>query len=110
MPVRVLAVRPRPRPARRPGVVPVPSSSGSPSRWSSASSRPSAVPSSPSPVVPPVRVGWDELRGLDVAVCSACAESFASSCVAEVDEWAEVHRCDAELAALLALACNRRAA
>ncbi|MEU8122184.1 hypothetical protein AB0C21_26055 [Spirillospora sp. NPDC049024] len=88
MSVRVLVLRPRPR------LVPVPSSS----------SRSSAVPSSP------VRVGWDELRGLDLAVCDACAESFASSRSGEVDDWAETHGCDVELAALLALVTSRRAA
>jgi hypothetical protein len=50
------------------------------------------------------------LRGLDVAVCDGCAESFASSCCGEVDDWADMHRCDAELAALLALVDTRRAA
>ena len=99
MAVRVLAVRPRR--AARPRLVPVPSS---PSSSSSASSR------SSSSSVPAVRVGRDELRGLDVAVCDGCAESFASSCCGEVDDWADMHRCDAELAALLALVDTRRAA
>jgi hypothetical protein len=56
-----------------------------------------------------VRVVWDELRDLDVAVCDSCAESFASSRPGEVDGWADAHRCDAELAALLALVTSRRA-
>ncbi|TYB49328.1 hypothetical protein [Actinomadura chibensis] len=97
MSVRVLAVRPR--------LVPIPSFPAL------GSSRPSAVLFvSSSSGTSPVRVGWDELRGLDVAVCFSCAESFASSHVAGVDDWADGHRCDAELAALLALVTSRRAA
>lgn len=93
---RVLAVRPWP--------VPVLSASVP------ASSRPSAVSSSSSSSRRPVRVVWDELRGLDVAVCDSCAESFASSRTGEVNGWADEHGCDAELAALLALVTSRRVA
>lgn len=103
--VRVLAVRPRPgrRPADRPQLAP---GSSSPS----SSRRPVLVPSSPSDSrLPLVRVRWDEFRNLDVAVCSQCAESFSSSGWGEVDNWADAHRCDAELAALLA-SFPRRAA
>ncbi|MBB6399686.1 hypothetical protein BKA00_006600 [Actinomadura coerulea] len=57
-----------------------------------------------------MRVVWDELRGLDVAVCDSCAESFASSRTGEVNGWADEHGCDAELAALLALVTSRRVA
>ncbi|MEV0664894.1 hypothetical protein ACIBI3_33030 [Actinomadura luteofluorescens] len=57
-----------------------------------------------------MRVVWDELRGLDIAVCDSCAESFASSRTGEVDGWADAHGCDAELVALLAHVANRRAA
>ncbi|MFI0480501.1 hypothetical protein [Actinomadura sp. 9N215] len=101
MTVRVLALRPRPRPR----FVAVSSGSSSPS---------SAVSSRPSPVsswdVWPVGVEWDEFGSLHVARCQRCADSFASSRAAEVDDWAEVHRCDVELAALLALVTDRRAA
>jgi hypothetical protein len=58
----------------------------------------------------PVGVEWDEFRSLHVARCQRCAESFASSSCGEVDDWADTHRCDAELAALLALVDTRRAA
>ncbi|MEU9840492.1 hypothetical protein AB0C69_14860 [Actinomadura sp. NPDC048032] len=58
----------------------------------------------------PVGVEWDEFRSLHVARCQQCAESFASSSSVEADEWADVHRCDPELVALLALVTDRRAA
>ncbi|WP_189269979.1 hypothetical protein [Actinomadura citrea] len=57
-----------------------------------------------------MRVVWDELRSVDVAVCGSCTESFTSSRPGEVDAWAAAHICDAELVALLALVTNRRAA
>jgi len=53
------------------------------------------------------------VRGLDVAACSQCAESFTSTRPTEVDHWADTHRCDPELAALLTSitsAASRRAA
>lgn len=93
MVARVRVLRPRPRP--RFAVVPAPSS-------------PSSVVSSWD--VWPVGVEWDEFRSLHVARCQRCAESFASSSCGEVDAWADIHRCDAEVAALLALVDVRRAA
>ncbi|QXJ22796.1 hypothetical protein AGRA3207_003857 [Actinomadura graeca] len=45
-----------------------------------------------------------------IARCQRCAESFASSRAAEVDDWTDGHRCDPELAALLVLVTERRAA
>ncbi|WP_206700077.1 hypothetical protein [Actinomadura sp. RB99] len=58
----------------------------------------------------PVGVEWDEFRSLHVARCQRCAESYASASSVEVDEWADNHTCDPELAALLALVTTRRAA
>ncbi|MDL4776356.1 hypothetical protein [Actinomadura xylanilytica] len=89
----MIALRPRPRsvPSGRPGGRPVPSS---------------VVP----PFVPPVRVEWDGPRGLHVAQCGRCTDSFTSSRPAEIDEWADTHRCDVELAALLDLVASGRAA
>ncbi|MBO2440294.1 hypothetical protein [Actinomadura nitritigenes] len=58
----------------------------------------------------PVGVEWDEFLSLHVARCQWCAESFASSRAGEVDDWADAHRCDAEIVALLALVDTRRAA
>lgn len=58
----------------------------------------------------PVGVEYDEFRSLHLARCQRCADSFASSSCGEVDDWADAHRCDAELAALLALVTARRAA
>ncbi|MFI0370399.1 hypothetical protein ACH35V_21230 [Actinomadura sp. 1N219] len=98
MATRVHVLRPRPR------FVAVPSPSSGPS---SRSSRPSPVSSWD---VWPVGVEWDEFRSLHLARCQRCADSFTSSRAAEVDEWADTHRCDAELAALLALVTDRRAA
>ncbi|WP_433227947.1 hypothetical protein [Actinomadura formosensis] len=99
MVARIRVLRPRPRP--RFTVVPSPSSP------SSGSSRSSVVSSWD---VWPVGVEWDEFRSLHVARCQRCAESFASSSCGEVDGWADAHRCDPELAALLALVTSRRAA
>ncbi|MEU9870271.1 hypothetical protein AB0C87_20745 [Actinomadura sp. NPDC048021] len=58
----------------------------------------------------PVRVEWDEFRSLHVARCQQCADSFASSSPVQADDWADVHHCDPELVALLALVTDRRAA
>ncbi|MFB4311950.1 hypothetical protein [Actinomadura sp. GTD37] len=58
----------------------------------------------------PVGVECDEFRSLHLARCQRCADSFASSSGGEVDDWADSHWCDAELAALLGLVDVRRAA
>ncbi|MFI0352508.1 hypothetical protein [Actinomadura sp. 9N407] len=84
----VLAVRPRPRRA--------------------SVSRPRS--SRPSWTVPAVTIGWDGLGSLHIAHCGRCAESSASTRLGEVDDWADSHRCDAELAALLAEITARRTA
>jgi hypothetical protein len=98
MVVRVRVLRPRPRP--RFVAVPSPSSSSSSGSLSVVSSWD----------VWPVGVEWDEFRSLHLARCQRCADSFASSSCGEVDDWADTHRCDAELAALLVLVDTRRAA
>jgi len=107
MVARVRPLRPRPRP--RFVAVPAPSSPSSlaPSSSSSGSSRSALVSSWD---VWPVGVEWDEFRSLHIARCQQCADSFASSSSTEADEWAEVHRCDPELVALLALVTDGRAA
>ncbi|WP_242883395.1 hypothetical protein [Actinomadura litoris] len=103
MAARTRVLRPRPaRPRPRFTIVPSPSS-----RSSSGSSRSGVVSSWD---VWPVGVEWDEFRSLHIARCQRCAESFASSSWPQVDQWADAHRCDAELAALLALVTDRRAA
>ncbi|MEV4251967.1 hypothetical protein AB0J52_02225 [Spirillospora sp. NPDC049652] len=59
----------------------------------------------PAPVavpVSPVTVGWDPARRLYVARCSRCADAFTALGLADADDWADVHTCDAELVALLA--------
>ncbi|MDL4815302.1 hypothetical protein [Actinomadura opuntiae] len=99
MTARIRVLRPRPR--TRFTVVPSPSSP------SSRSSRPSSVSSWD---VWPVGVEWDEFLSLHVARCQRCADSFASSRSGEVDDWADTHHCDPEMAALLALVDVRRAA
>ncbi|WP_141579371.1 hypothetical protein [Actinomadura sp. WMMA1423] len=103
MVVRVRALRPRPRPR----FVAVPSPSSSFSSSSSGSSRSGAVSSWD---VWPVGIEWDEFRSLHIARCQQCADSFASSSPTRADEWADVHHCDPELVALLALVTDRRAA
>ena len=106
MVARVRALRPRPRP--RFVAVPAPSSPSSPSGSSSStSSRPPVVSSWD---VWPVGVEWDEFRSLHVARCQRCADSFASPSCGEVDDWADTHHCDPEMATLLALVTARRAA
>ncbi|MFV2177642.1 hypothetical protein ACFHW2_14390 [Actinomadura sp. LOL_016] len=99
MAARVLTLRtaPGPRPRPRGRLVPVPVS---PSVLASLSSSPSSA----------VRVGWDEWRGLHVAVCDHCAESFASALPGDVDDWTDAHHCDAERAELLAEVCESRRA
>jgi hypothetical protein len=80
--------------------------------------RPVLVPSArrtPRPVpVPvlggPVTVEWDEYRGVYAAVCDRCCESLDAVRLDHAHEWAEAHRCDPELAALLAEVLTRRAA
>ncbi|MBT2206849.1 hypothetical protein [Actinomadura sp. NEAU-AAG7] len=95
MAARIRVLRPRPaRPRPRFAVVPSSSRSASVSSWD----------------VWPVGVEWDEFRSLHIARCQRCADSFASASWAQVDRWADTHRCDAELAALLALVTERRAA
>lgn len=103
MAARVRALRPRPRP--RFSVFPSPSS---PSGSSSSGSSRSSVVSSWD--VWPVGVEWDEFRSLHIARCQRCADSFTSSSCSDVDHWADAHRCDPELAALLALVTSGRAA
>ncbi|MGI5165589.1 hypothetical protein ACQEU3_14625 [Spirillospora sp. CA-253888] len=89
MTARVIALRPRPVPG-------------------SASVPPS---SSPSPaVLGPVRIGWDAVRKLHFARCSRCVDAFAAATLDHVDQWADAHRCDAELVALLASLNVRNAA
>jgi hypothetical protein len=98
MVARIRVLRPRPR--TRFAVVPSPSPSSGSSRLSSVSSWD----------VWPVGVEWDEFLSLHIARCQRCADSFASSCSGEVDDWADAHTCDAEMAALLALVDVRWAA
>lgn len=104
MPARVIALRPRPRPRF---VAISSASSGPPSSSSSRSSRSSGVSSWE---VWAVGVEWDEFRSLHIARCQRCADSFASPSPSDADEWADTHRCDPELAALLAFVTARRAA
>ncbi|TDE26449.1 hypothetical protein [Actinomadura sp. 6K520] len=103
---RVRSPRPRPRP--RPRFIAVPSRPSGPS--SPSSSGPSRSPGVSSWAVWPVGVEWDESRSLHIGRCQRCADSFASSRPGEVDDWTDTHRCDPDLAALLALADTRRAA
>lgn len=93
---------PRPRPRPRFAVVPSPSS-----RSSSGASRRSGVSSWD---VWPVGIQWDEFGSLRIARCQRCADSFASSRPDQVDDWADAHTCDPELAELLARVTDRRAA
>lgn len=57
-----------------------------------------------------VPVEWNEGRGLYVAVCSRCTENLTTERFEQAHTWAEDHRCDYELAVLLAEVLKRRAA
>jgi hypothetical protein len=48
-----------------------------------------------------VRVEWDGVRGLHVAVCERCCDTFTTARYGQAHAWAETHTCDPELAALL---------
>jgi hypothetical protein len=52
-------------------------------------------------VEPAVWVEWDYGRCFYVAGCDRCAETITLTLLADAHEWAETHRCDPELAALL---------
>ncbi|GAA0349497.1 hypothetical protein NE235_36430 [Actinoallomurus spadix] len=62
-------------------------------------------------VLDPVQVTFDDTRGVHVAACDRCAEteSAYSGGLGWLLDWAETHRCDPELAALLT-ACDQEAA
>jgi hypothetical protein len=93
---RIFALRPSSRPEPRPAVPgPRPVLPG----WSWPSSAPVLV-----------GIGWDDNRGLHVARCPRCTESLDSTDIGQVEDWATRHRCDPELAALLALVTTGRAA
>jgi hypothetical protein len=94
--------------------VPVPSSRPRPTDGHpSPSLSPSPSPSpSPTNLRDAIRITLDDTRGVHVAVCDRCADSqsaYADS-LAWLLEWAETHRCDPELVALLASVCGHRAA
>jgi hypothetical protein len=48
-----------------------------------------------------VSVEWDGVRGLHVAVCGRCCETFTTARYGQAHDWADTHACDPELAALL---------
>ncbi|MEV0403742.1 hypothetical protein [Actinoallomurus sp. NPDC050550] len=62
-------------------------------------------------VLDSVRLAFDDTRGVHVAVCARCAgtESAYPDALGWLLGWADAHRCDPELAALLAF-CERGAA
>jgi hypothetical protein len=64
-----------------------------------------AVPSHSVPVPPSavlVSVEWDDARALYVAACDGCCETATTHHLTDAETWADEHRCDPELAALLA--------
>ncbi|WP_433180635.1 hypothetical protein [Actinoallomurus sp. CA-150999] len=89
-------------PLRRPAVR---SSSARPRR---RDGRPSA---SRRPVLGPVRLAFDDTRGVHVAACARCAETESAypDALGWLLDWADTHHCDPELAALLG-ACELGAA
>jgi hypothetical protein len=58
----------------------------------------------------PVSVDWDEGRQMYIAVCERCAETLLTARLDQAHDWADEHRCDPELVALLAEVLDRRAA
>jgi hypothetical protein len=57
-----------------------------------------------------VSVEWDEGRGMYVAVCRRCMEWLFTESFEQAHAWSDEHRCNPELAALLAEVLDRRAA
>jgi hypothetical protein len=80
-----------------------------------SSARPHPRNGRPSPsrraVLDAVRLAFDDTRGIHVAACARCAETQDAypDAVGWLLGWADAHRCDPELAALIA-ACDQRAA
>jgi hypothetical protein len=70
--------------------------------------RPHRPAARPVPVL--VSVEWDEARGLYAMACERCCESATTHRLEDADAWAETHRCDPELAALLAAVLSGTAA
>ena len=70
-----------------------------------SSERPSSSPD-------PVRITFDDGRGVHLAVCENCThtESAYPDSLGWLLDWADTHECDRELAELLALVCGRGAA
>jgi hypothetical protein len=89
-------------PLRRPAV-PGPSPRPRPADRRSSSSRRN--------LLDPVRITFDDTRGVHVAVCDHCTEiqSAYPDALAWLLDWADTHQCDPELAALLAV-CDQGAA
>jgi hypothetical protein len=56
-----------------------------------------------------VTVEHDPIRGVYVAACARCAEHAVTFTLAAACRWAESHRCDPELAALLGGLAGRAA-
>jgi hypothetical protein len=56
-----------------------------------------------------VTITWSNLTGRHVAVCQHCAETAESHSSTWVLNWADDHRCDPELVALLAEITQRAA-
>jgi hypothetical protein len=55
-------------------------------------------------------VEWDEGRQMYVAACDRCTEAVFIERLDQAHEWADEHRCDPELVALLTAVLHRRAA
>jgi hypothetical protein len=59
---------------------------------------------------PPVTVEWDAMEGLYNAICVRCTEGLSTPRLDMAHDWAETHRCDPELVALLEAVTRRTAA
>lgn len=59
---------------------------------------------------PPVTVEWDSIEEVYNAICVRCTEGLSTPRLDLAHNWAETHRCDPELAALLAAVTRRTAA
>ncbi|MFB9833810.1 hypothetical protein [Actinoallomurus acaciae] len=55
-------------------------------------------------------VEWDQARALYVAACERCFETATAHRLDQATEWADGHRCDPELVALLATVLSGTAA
>jgi hypothetical protein len=71
--------------------------------------RPHLIPTRPGQDGP-VSVDWDGGRRMYIVTCERCTETLLAERLDQAHGWADEHRCDPELVALLTEILDRRAA